>query len=414
MGTWNTKPFGNDTAGDWLWKLEKAGDESILRTAFKAVMDGGKKPDASDCEAAVAAAAVVEAARRQPTGKLPPEARRWVSEKGFAPDNTLVKEAVAALEKIWRTSELRDVWAESKSLAAWEREIETLRLALTNTLAQSTPARKPKAPAAPRQLHKLIEKIQADEESPLREKVREKLRAVKDVNKPLKGSWPFNLLSLLAARGLVPEMQLLIERGANVNTKYNADNDPLAVACQHGRVAVVELLLKHGAAVNQEIPVRVKLPDGSFGAQVIRHPTALIHAVQSGSIPLVELLVRHGANLLSVDSAVPEPFCNHQNMLHVAVQSNQIAMMDFLLGKGANLEGKNSLGFTPLLLAVNMSAQCERMQVIKKLLSLGANVNARDNDGLTALDMAIDWSCPVEVVKLVKRHGGKSGKDLLP
>ncbi len=207
-------------------------------------------------------------------------------------------------------------------------------------------------------------------------------------------------------------MQLLLERGANVNTKYNTYNDPLAVACQHGRIAVVELLLKHGAAVNREIPVRVKLPDGSLGAQVIRHPTALIRAIHSGSIPLVELLVRHGADLLSVDSAVPAPFCNHQNMLHVAVESDQIAMMDFLLGKGVNLEGKNSLGFTPLLLAVNMSAQCERMRAIEKLLLLGADLNAKDNDGLTALDMATDWSCPREVVKLIKQHGGKSGKDI--
>ncbi len=158
MGTWNPKPFGNDTAGDWLWKLEKAADESILKTAFKVVVDGGENPDASDCEAAVAAAAVVEAARRQPIGKLPPEARRWVSEKGFVPDNTLVKAAVAALEKIKESSELRDLWAESKSLATWEREIGTLRSTLVNILAQPTPARKPKAPAAPRLLHKLIEK----------------------------------------------------------------------------------------------------------------------------------------------------------------------------------------------------------------------------------------------------------------
>jgi len=75
MGTWNTKPFGNDKASDWLWELEQAKDDSVIKAAFEA--------DA-DADETVAAAAVVAAARRQPIGALPPKAKAWVGVIGWA------------------------------------------------------------------------------------------------------------------------------------------------------------------------------------------------------------------------------------------------------------------------------------------------------------------------------------------
>ena len=113
MGTWNTKPFGNDTASDWLWELEKALDESILQTALGADAKGDET---------IAAAAVVEAARRQPIGALPPKAKGWVSERGFVPSDALVKQAMAAVEKIRNHSELRELWEESGSLKSWLKQ----------------------------------------------------------------------------------------------------------------------------------------------------------------------------------------------------------------------------------------------------------------------------------------------------
>src|SRR5581483_1757491 len=201
MGTWNTKPFGNDTARDWLWTLEKARDESVIKEALGAEADG---------EETIAAAAVVEAARRQPLGKLPTEARQWVSQHGFVPANALIKQALTAVEKVKHNSELRELWSESKSLAKWLEQVELLLAGLREVLSLPPPVRTPKAPAAPRQLHKLIEQANPDEESPLREKLREKLEAINDLDAPVAGTFFKTPLNLLVERGLLPEVQRLI------------------------------------------------------------------------------------------------------------------------------------------------------------------------------------------------------------
>ena len=117
MGTWNTKPFGNDTAGDWLWKLEQSKDDAVIKAAFEAE---------ADTDETVAAAVVVAAARRQPIGALPPKAKAWVAERGFVPSDALVKQALAAAENIRNHSELRELWTESGALKSWLKQTDSL------------------------------------------------------------------------------------------------------------------------------------------------------------------------------------------------------------------------------------------------------------------------------------------------
>ena len=138
MGTWNVKPFGNDTAGDWLWKLEKAKDESVLNAALGAN---------AEADEAIAAAAVIEAARRQPIGKLPPKAKAWVSERGFVPSDALVERAIAAVEKIKTRSELRELWAESGSLTKWLKEMDSLLSGLREIQSLPPPLRESGIPS---------------------------------------------------------------------------------------------------------------------------------------------------------------------------------------------------------------------------------------------------------------------------
>ena len=212
MGTWNTKPFGNDKASDWLWKLEEAKDDSVLKAAFEA--------DA-DADETVAAAAVIEAARREPIGKLPPKAKAWVSERGFVPSDELVKQAIVVVERIKTKSELRELWEESNSFKSWLKQMDSLLTGLRE--AQSLPplTRIPKSPT-PRRLDKIIEKIKPDEESPLRNKLREKLEALTDLEASITGKVVSKTpLTLLAQQGLLPEAKRLVERGAKIEVDPN-------------------------------------------------------------------------------------------------------------------------------------------------------------------------------------------------
>ena len=408
MGTWNTKPFGNDTASDWLWELEESKNESVIKAAFGAEADG---------EETIAAAAVVEAARRQPVGKLPPEAKQWVFERGFVPSDALVKQAIKAVEKIKTDSELRECWTESKSLTKWLEQVDLLLAGLRKVQSAPPPVRKPKAPAPPHLLYKLIEKVNPNEESPLREKLREKLETIKDLDAHVDGTFFETPLNLVVKQGLLPEAKWLVERGAKINPVLKDPlncSTPLEDACANGLVEMATWLLTNGAQIYFNRTFAVFVNPLKRELKTFAIPRALYNAIHSGSIATIEVLVQHGARLVTDD--LEKEFSRyrigHESLLHKAAESNHPHVIEFLVKNGLSLEARDSLGFTPLLKAVNLAAHNDRKNVVEKLLSLGANPNAKDNDSCTALDMASYHDSNEAVCQLLKSHGGKLGKEI--
>jgi len=381
MGTWNTKPFGNDKASDWLWKLEEAKDDSVLKAAFEA--------DA-DADETVAAAAVIEAARREPIGKLPPKAKAWVSEGGFVPSDELVKQAIVVVEKIKTKSELRELWEESNSFKSWLKQMDSLLTGLRE--AQSLPplTRIPKSPT-PRRLDKIIEKIKPDEESPLRNKLREKLEELTDLEASITGKVVSKTpLTLLAQQGLLPEAKRLVERGAKINPIHQGltSQTPLKMACVHGRAEMVDWLLEQGAEMQ---PANVYL------------------AIQSGSIATIQVLVKHGLQLDQFD----QKWTHYETLLHKAVAANHPHVIEFLFKSGMSLEVQDSLEGTALKKAANQTNESinnDTKKVIEMLLSLGANPNAKSKHGFTALDL-VSKSRP-DISELIKKHGGRLGEEI--
>jgi ankyrin repeat protein len=145
-----------------------------------------------------------------------------------------------------------------------------------------------------------------------------------------------NLICAAAIAWDVPRLRLLLEFGADVETKDAGGHNALyRVANGQGRrnedgVAAIELLIAHGAKVNQVTGV-------------------------GGMTPL-----------------------------HMASRRGTTGIAEALLDAGANIEARDKNGETPLRRAVN----CGQEQMICLLLSRGANPRSTDRNGRNPLDAA--------------------------
>lgn len=132
MGTWDVGSFGNDTAVDWTYRLEKVDDLSYVEAAFDLVLShaSGDEVPADDAASAVAAAEVV-ARLRGNWGEETPYSEtvdKWVRSHALNPPPSLVSQAIAALDRIVTTpSELLELWREGDDAEGWRDAIVELR-----------------------------------------------------------------------------------------------------------------------------------------------------------------------------------------------------------------------------------------------------------------------------------------------
>jgi hypothetical protein len=126
MGSWGSGPFDNDDAADWAWSLEDSADDAVLRAALRGGADT-VKPDASTSQVAIAAVAVVAAARSGGADQLPEEVAAWLDAHRDLPWSDLAELARAALANVAKDSELLDLWAESDDAETWRADLEELR-----------------------------------------------------------------------------------------------------------------------------------------------------------------------------------------------------------------------------------------------------------------------------------------------
>jgi hypothetical protein len=128
LGTWGAGPFDNDDASDWTYELAPDGDVGVVDDALRAAVTDGQ-PDASTCQAAIAAAEVVAAGLGRPVTSLPEEVAEWVAAHADIAWSEHVPAALAALDRIVTASELQVLWAESDE-ATWRASGEDLRTRL--------------------------------------------------------------------------------------------------------------------------------------------------------------------------------------------------------------------------------------------------------------------------------------------
>jgi ankyrin repeat protein len=155
---------------------------------------------------------------------------------------------------------------------------------------------------------------------------------------------------------------VLLSHGAQVNQADNDGTTPLFIASQNGHASVCDVLLSHGAQVNQA---------------EIDDTTPLIIASQNGHASVCDLLLGHGAQVNQADN-------NGATPVFIASQNGHASVCDLLLSHGAQVNQADNVGTTPLIIASHNG----HASVCDLLLSHGAQVNQANNDGTTSLYIA--------------------------
>lgn len=197
--------------------------------------------------------------------------------------------------------------------------------------------------------------------------------------------------TLAADVHLIPLIQLLVDRGADLNAVSDYGESALSVASRHGRFDAVWALLTAKAdpdplewtalhlavALRSEAMTREQIAAGHDLAAADRWGrTPWLIAVQNGDIPLAELLLAAGA-----DGTV-RGRCGQPRLMY-PVQTGDLAMLRWLLDRGADPNETDDFGNAPLLVAAgNGDAEGVRL-----LLDAGADVHHR-HCTLAAIGMA--------------------------
>jgi ankyrin repeat protein len=211
------------------------------------------------------------------------------------------------------------------------------------------------------------------------------IRLLLDDNHPeLKDSYGRTSLSYAAGNGHEAIVRLLIEKGAEIDSKGTEEGrTPLSWASWSGYEAIVQLLLKNGADID--------LKDTEFGR------TPLSWAAGSGHEAVVQLLLEKSAEIDSTDSYGRTP-------LTWAAGSGYEAVVQLLLEKGAEIDSKDTkYGRTPLSRAVLNGHKA----VVQLLLDNGAEVDSKEpRYGRTPLTWAAE-SGHEDAVQILLKKGAE-------
>lgn len=129
-GGWDTGPFDNDDALDWVWELTDTDDLSAIDRALNGVLESPGYIEAPTASMAIAAAEVLAALAGNPAGALPDEVSNWVDAHDLAVSADMAAKARKVIRLVMdeEASELAQLWADAPALAnAWRSGVEDLR-----------------------------------------------------------------------------------------------------------------------------------------------------------------------------------------------------------------------------------------------------------------------------------------------
>ena len=190
-----------------------------------------------------------------------------------------------------------------------------------------------------------------------------------------------NALAYAAQSKDIDAVRALLDAGADIENEDATGNTPICWAAGFGTAEIVQEFIDAGA--------KLDVGQGIIGF------TPLIWAAGYGEAPSVEVLLSHNPNLEATD--VIE---NCTALLH-AVRMNKLEATKMLIEAGSRISARDKADQTALMLAcINLQPTVEVVQV---LLDAGADPNAVNNEGKTALDIARERRTGPEGKKIIAK-----------
>lgn len=188
----------------------------------------------------------------------------------------------------------------------------------------------------------------------------------------------FSAIIAAIESGHLMVVQLLIQRGAAIETQKSSGETALLVACRKAHFEIVNCLLDAGANVNCTDPQQI---------------TPLHFAIEKGDIVTVTKMLDRGANVNAVSD-------KQISVLHHAIEKKHSKIAQQLIDRGADYKLVNPYGNNALILACN----CGVTDIAKSLIELGTDVNCVNIAGSSALTWASEKGLK-EVVKMLLERG---------
>lgn len=171
-------------------------------------------------------------------------------------------------------------------------------------------------------------------------------------------------------------MTFLIERGADVNSRDSDGWTPLAHAAFRNHVPSIEVLAEAGADLEAGppgfTPLSIALAEGKFYAA-----KALLEVGASANGPA-------GTEQLTPLMLVASQREVEQRSARLNQGPSSVEIAELLIEKGADVNAKSANGITPLMVA----AAHDNPPLIGVIAQAGANFGAKSPDGKTALQIA--------------------------
>jgi ankyrin repeat protein len=182
-------------------------------------------------------------------------------------------------------------------------------------------------------------------------------------------------LHVAAMYGKIYAVQILLEKGANVNALSDNDRTPLQLALENGHAQIVNLLTEHSP------PEHIRNENVKTAELLTRKRTSRLHLTAlSGNVKQVKLLIDEGENVNALTNS-------HETPLHIAAFKGNVDIAELLIEKGASVNVIANGNETPLHRAAQSGTE-----TIALLIEKGASVNALANYNKTPLHSACNSS----------------------